>query len=62
LLLLYPAGIIARTGFKEEKSKLKEGDRWDKDNIDRDNPWDLQAGHGTHIASIIYAREFNGRR
>ena len=22
-----------------------------------DNPWDLQAGHGTHVAGMIYARE-----
>jgi hypothetical protein len=22
-----------------------------------DDPWDLQAGHGSHIAGIIYARE-----
>ena len=23
---------------------------------DEDNPWDLQAGHGTHVAGMIYAR------
>jgi hypothetical protein len=22
-----------------------------------DDPWDLQAGHGTHVAGMIYARE-----
>jgi len=40
--------------FEEEKTKLEEGDGWDEDNVDGDEPWDLQAGHGTHIA---YARE-----
>jgi len=28
----------------------------DEDSVD-DNPWDLQTGHGTHIAGMIYARE-----
>jgi RecQ family ATP-dependent DNA helicase len=37
--------------FEEEK---EEGDRCDEDN---DDPWDLQAGHGTHVAGMIYARE-----
>ena len=44
-------------GFEEEKSKLKESEGWDEDNADGDDPWDLQAGHGTHIAGMIYARE-----
>jgi hypothetical protein len=43
--------------FKEEKSKLEESKGWDKDNADRDDPWDLQAGYGTYVAGIIYARE-----
>jgi hypothetical protein len=43
--------------FEEEKTKLEEVDGWDKDNADGDDPWDLQAGHGTHIAGMIYARE-----
>ena len=43
--------------FEEEKSKLEEGEDWDEDNADGDDPWDLQAGHGTHIAGMIYARE-----
>jgi hypothetical protein len=30
---------------------------WDEDNTAGDNPWDLQAGHGTHIAGMLYARE-----
>jgi hypothetical protein len=30
---------------------------WDEDNTAGDDPWDLQAGHGTHIAGMIYARE-----
>jgi len=43
--------------FEEEKSKLEESEGWDEDNGDGDNPWDLQAGHGTHVAGMIYARE-----
>ena len=43
--------------FEEEKSKLDESDGWDEDNADGDDPWDLQAGHGTHVAGMIYARE-----
>ena len=43
--------------FEEEKSKLDESEGWDEDNADGDDPWDLQAGHGTHIAGMIYARE-----
>ncbi|KAK6610433.1 hypothetical protein H4I95_03492 [Botrytis cinerea] len=44
-------------GFEEEKSKLEESEGWDEDNADGDDPWDLQAGHGTHVAGMIYARE-----
>jgi RecQ family ATP-dependent DNA helicase len=44
--------------FEEETTtNLKEGEAWDEDNADGDDPWDLQAGHGTHIAGMIYARE-----
>jgi hypothetical protein len=43
--------------FEEEKGQLDEGEGWDEDNIDGDDPWDLQAGHGTHVAGMIYARE-----
>ena len=43
--------------FEEEKSKLEESKDWDENNADGDNPWDLQAGHGTHIAGMIYTRE-----
>jgi hypothetical protein len=32
-------------------------DRFEEDNVDGDDPWDLQAGHGTHITGMIYARE-----
>ena len=28
----------------------------DEENVDND-PWDLQAGHGTHTAGMVYARE-----
>jgi hypothetical protein len=27
--------------FKKEKSKLKEDNGWDEDNVDGDDPWDL---------------------
>ena len=43
--------------FEEEKNKLEDHEDWDEDNVDGDDPWDLQAGHGTHIAGMIYARE-----
>ncbi|RFN54793.1 putative ATP-dependent dna helicase q1 [Fusarium flagelliforme] len=33
-----------------------DGEDGDEDEID-DNAWDLQAGHGTHVAGMIYARE-----
>lgn len=29
---------------------------FDEDNEEGDSPWDLQSGHGTHIAGNIYAR------
>jgi hypothetical protein len=34
---------------------LEEGEEWDEDNVEGDDPRDLQAGHGTH--GMIYARE-----
>jgi RecQ family ATP-dependent DNA helicase len=43
--------------FEEEKNKLDDGEEWDEDNVDGDDPWDLQAGHGSHVAGMIYARE-----
>jgi hypothetical protein len=43
--------------FEDDQGKLEGEDRWDEDNTAEDDPWDLQAGHGTHIAGIIYARE-----
>jgi superfamily II DNA helicase RecQ len=33
----------------------QDGDGWE-DDVEND-PWDLQAGHGTHVAGMIYARE-----
>jgi hypothetical protein len=43
--------------FEEEKNKLDDSEEWDEDNVEGDDPWDLQAGHGTHVAGMIYARE-----
>ena len=47
--------------FEEEGGGLKDGEEWDEDNTDGDDPWDLQAGHGTHVAGMIYARELATR-
>ena len=41
--------------FQEEKSRLEEDQDWDEDNVEGDDPWDLQAGYGTHAAGMIYA-------
>ncbi|KFZ20112.1 hypothetical protein V501_00293 [Pseudogymnoascus sp. VKM F-4519 (FW-2642)] len=57
-----------KKGTKEEKEKSQEEEKgrrtksaWtserDEDNAAGDDPWDLQAGHGTHIIGMIYARE-----
>jgi RecQ family ATP-dependent DNA helicase len=35
---------------------LEDGE-WDEDNVDGDDIWDLQCGHGTHTAGMVYARE-----
>ncbi|OBT79273.1 hypothetical protein VF21_01965 [Pseudogymnoascus sp. 05NY08] len=43
--------------FEDESGKWDPDENWDEDNAAGDNPWDLQAGHGTHIAGMIYARE-----
>jgi RecQ family ATP-dependent DNA helicase len=43
--------------FEDDQGKLDADDGWDEDNTAGDDPWDLQAGHGTHIAGMIYARE-----
>jgi hypothetical protein len=43
--------------FEDDQGKLEGEDGWDEDNTAGDDPWDLQAGHGTCIAGMIYARE-----
>jgi hypothetical protein len=43
--------------FEDESGKWDPGESWDEDNVAGDDPWDLHAGHGTHIAGMIYARE-----
>jgi superfamily II DNA/RNA helicase len=43
--------------FHEQKRKLDEDEEWDEDNVEGDDLWDLQAGHGTHVAGMIYAQE-----
>src|SRR6187402_3553284 len=44
-----------RFGF-EDKDDLGGSDDFDEDNHEGDSVWDLQAGHGTRIAGLIYAR------
>jgi superfamily II DNA helicase RecQ len=41
----------------DEAEEEVDWETFDEDNLDGDSPWDLQAGHGTHIAGMIYARE-----
>ena len=38
-----------------EAEEEVDWETFDKDNLDRDSLWDLQAGHGTHVAGMIYA-------
>ena len=35
---------------------MESSNDFDKDNYKGDSIWDLQAGHGTRIAGLIYAR------
>ena len=42
--------------FQKEEAG-QEGEIQDEDDVEQDNPWDLQSGHGTHMAGMIYARE-----
>jgi superfamily II DNA helicase RecQ len=41
----------------DEAEEEADWETFDEDNIEGDSPWDLQAGHGTHVAGMIYARE-----
>ena len=41
----------------DEAEEEVDWETFDEDNLEGDSPWDLQAGHGTHIAGMIYARE-----
>jgi hypothetical protein len=42
--------------FEEGAGEAKEGQDNEMDE-EEDNPWDLQAGHSTHVSGMIYARE-----
>ncbi|KFZ24201.1 hypothetical protein V502_01319, partial [Pseudogymnoascus sp. VKM F-4520 (FW-2644)] len=42
--------------FEDESGTWDPDENWDEDNAAGDDPWDLQAGHGTHIAGMIYAQ------
>ncbi|KAJ6438732.1 translation initiation factor IF3 [Purpureocillium lavendulum] len=51
-------GKIIYRYLLREIGELLEGDYGDEDDDDTgDNPADMQAGHGTHVAGMIYARE-----
>ena len=41
---------------EEQGSEEYDDDDFDEDNVEGDSPLDLQAGHGTHVAGMIYAR------
>jgi superfamily II DNA helicase RecQ len=41
----------------DAEDEAVDHETFDEDNIEGDSPWDLQAGHGTHVAGMIYARE-----
>jgi hypothetical protein len=41
----------------DEAEEEVDWETFDEDNLDGDSLWDLQAGHRTHIAGMIYARE-----
>jgi RecQ family ATP-dependent DNA helicase len=43
--------------FVVDEDEEVDWETFDEDNLDGDSPWDLQAGHGTHVAGMIYARE-----
>src|SRR5277367_6555500 len=45
-----------RGRFTVDEEEEVDWETFDEDNLDGDSPWDLQAGHGTHIAGMIYAR------
>ncbi|KAG6979012.1 ATP-dependent DNA helicase Q-like 3 [Fusarium oxysporum f. sp. conglutinans] len=47
---------IANRYLNASFGQEEEGGDGDEDEVD-DNAWDLQAGHGTHVAGMIYARE-----
>ncbi|KAK3933608.1 P-loop containing nucleoside triphosphate hydrolase protein [Diplogelasinospora grovesii] len=51
-------GISNRYLNKAFKASEREGfeDEEDEDGVE-DSIWDLQAGHGTHVAGMVYARE-----
>jgi hypothetical protein len=43
--------------FMVDEDEEVDWEMFDEDNLEGDSPWDLQAGHGTHVAGMIYARE-----
>lgn len=43
-------------GFGDDEIPSGDVEDFDEDNDEGDSPWDLQAGHGTKVAGMIYAR------
>jgi hypothetical protein len=48
---------LSRRFVVDEAEEEVDWEMFDKDNIKGDSLWDLQAGHGTHVAGMIYVRE-----
>ena len=43
-------------GFESQEDNIEGCEDFDEDNDEGDSPWDLQSGHGTRVAGMIYAR------
>jgi superfamily II DNA helicase RecQ len=52
-----PARELGGRFVADEAEEEVDWETFDEDNLEGDSPWDLQAGHGTHIAGMIYAQE-----
>jgi len=51
----FPSG--SGSGEAANPSQAEDSrDEWE-DDLEQDNPWDLQSGHGSHTAGMVYARE-----
>jgi hypothetical protein len=48
-------GTASHSSYEEDES-LEGFENFNKDNAEGDSTWDLQSGHGTRMAGMIYAR------